>query len=97
LKVLKDCEPSCQGTEFPVTVTGNNPQPHDFTLQQGIHPFQLVTLGPGSFTVHESVPPGFSTPIVDGACVPTPGSPEGTATISAGQTLTCNILNHPNG
>ena len=46
----------------PIQLTGNNPQPSSFSLQDG--QTQAVILGPGSYTVHESPvgspPPTFS-------------------------------------
>ena len=93
LRITKMCSPidfsSCVGVEFPITVTGNNPQPRDFTVQLSFNSptiTRVVTLGPGSFTVTESVPPGFVTPIFVGNC---------DGTISAGQSLTCTIINAP--
>jgi hypothetical protein len=56
----------CGRTEFPITVTGNNPQPSSSTLRN--EQCQYVKLGPGSYTVHESVPRGFFTPRFTGDC-----------------------------
>src|SRR4051812_27148412 len=41
--------PNSISTTFPITVTGNNPQPSSFALS-AISP-QIVTLGPGPFAV----------------------------------------------
>ncbi|HEY6884034.1 MAG TPA: hypothetical protein VI278_08365 [Nitrososphaeraceae archaeon] len=85
--------------EFPITATGNNlVRPSSFSLSIGES--QTVTLGPGSFTIHESVPGEFFNPVWEGNCVqsggsPASGSPDATVTISAGQTLHCTILNRP--
>ena len=38
-----------EAAAFEITVTGNNPQPQDFTLRGGES--QSVTLGPGSFVI----------------------------------------------
>jgi hypothetical protein len=77
---------------FSITVTGTNPQPSSFTLSGGGH--QAVTLGPGSFTVHESNPGSFQI-FFQGDCTRVDGvfSGDATDTISAGQTLTCTIIN----
>jgi hypothetical protein len=81
----------CSGVTFSITVTGNNPvTPSSFTLQNG--QTQDVTLGPGSFTVHEAPMPGFIRSS-EGDCKQMPGSSDATGTISAGQTLHCAILN----
>jgi hypothetical protein len=90
LQVAKICNPSCKFTEFGITVMGNNAQPSSFNIGDG--QTQAVTLGPGSFTVHEDSS-GF-TPTFTGDCTQTaPGSFEATGTISAGQTLHCTITN----
>jgi hypothetical protein len=90
LRILKDCSLGCPGTAFPITVTGNNPQPSSFILAN-IH-FKDVTLGPGTFTVHESLPRGFLPPSFVGDCKQT-GPLDATGTISAGQNLGCLIIN----
>jgi hypothetical protein len=91
LLISKVCsDVSCPGATFPITVAGNNPQPSSFTLIQG--QTQPVTLGSGSFTIHEDSPE--SVPTFTGDCKQTePGSPDATGTISAGQTLHCTIDN----
>jgi Sec-independent protein translocase protein TatA len=93
LSITKTCGPvdevTCVSVEFPITVTGNNPQPRDFTVQLSFSSptvTRVVTLDPGSFRVTESVPQGFSPPIFEGNC---------DGTISAGQSLTCTIRNQP--
>jgi hypothetical protein len=94
LNIRKICVPPCPGATFPITVTGTNPViPPSFTLSAG--QTQVVTLGPGTFTVTESVPAGFLNPAFVGACLNNPptGSPTGTGTIIAGQTKNCDILN----
>jgi hypothetical protein len=51
-------------------------------------------MGPGAFTVTESVPAGFIVDDFLDACTQTAtGLNEATGTISAGQTLTCTIEN----
>ena len=94
LNIVKDCSEPCPSATFPITVTGNSPVP-PFSLSDGES--QAVTLSPGSFTVHESVPSGFATPNFEGGCRQTPGTSDATGTISAGQTLTCTIVNISNG
>jgi hypothetical protein len=91
LQITKVCRPSCP-LPFSITVTGNNPKPSTFTLAQGES--QPVTLGPGSFTVHESNPDSFQI-FFQGDCTRVDGLFSGDATgiISAGQTLTCTIIN----
>src|SRR5207248_1724672 len=74
LIITKICNPfgnfaTCEATTFPITVTDNNPQPSSFSLGHGES--QTVTLGPGSFTVHESVPAGFEPPGFTQDCVQT--------------------------
>jgi hypothetical protein len=97
LIITKICNPfgdfaTCEATTFPITVTDNNPQPSSFSLSHGES--QTVTLGPGSFTVHESVPTDFEPPGFTGDCVQTARrSPDATGTISAGETLHCTITN----
>jgi cytoskeletal protein RodZ len=100
LTITKMCSPvdfnSCVGVEFPITVTGNNPvTPSSFSLSHGES--QTVTLGPGSFTVHESLPSSqaFFPPGFRGDCMQIDDSPDATGTISAGQSLTCTITNIP--
>jgi hypothetical protein len=93
-------EAICLGTpplEFPITVTGNNPQQSSFSLSDGES--QAVTLGPGTFRVTETlsgVPPILSIviPTFTGDCKQTsPDSFDATGTISAGQILHCTITN----
>jgi hypothetical protein len=85
LSITKVCIGSvCPGAKFDIAVSGNNPQPHFFSLQNG--QTQDVTLGPGSFTVTEGITPLRTT--FTGDC-----SEDGTGTISAGQTLHCTITN----
>ena len=65
-------------TAFPITVTGNNPQPSSFHL--ATFKSQIVSLGPGSFAVTQDtngIPPYYI-----GDCK---------GTISAGQNLKCSI------
>ena len=72
IECISQCNP---GTTFPITVTGNNPQPSSFILAGE----QPVKIGPGSFAVSAdiNVPHSFS-----GDCK---------GAISAGQMLTCTI------
>jgi hypothetical protein len=89
LEITKDC--SCLATGgFPITVTGNNPQPSSLSIPRG--QTQSVTLGPGSFTVTESQT-GFATTFTGDCTQTAPGSFEATGTISAGQTLHCTVIN----
>jgi hypothetical protein len=93
LIITKSCEEVCPGEEFPITfTTGNNPQPSSFTLRDGES--RAVTLGPGSFTVHESNLESGGV-FFQGDCtqVDGPFSGDATGTISAGQTLTCTVIN----
>jgi hypothetical protein len=96
LEITKECllGGPCSGVMFSITVfTGNNIA-SSFTLQNGQH--QNVELRPGSFTVHESLPEGFTTPDFLEDCKRTgPDSSDATGTISAGQTLHCIIVNFP--
>jgi hypothetical protein len=86
LFITKLC-PGCAGLTQPtITVTGNNPQPPSFNIDVGVT--RVVTLRPGSFTITESLPPGFSAPTFSGDCTTSTG------TISAGQALSCIITNH---
>ena len=53
-------------------------------------------IGPRFFTVHESVPTRFHTPIFIGDCKQiAPRSNSATGNITAGQTLNCFINNFP--
>jgi hypothetical protein len=96
LEVTKICtlSRSCLGgfVTFSITVTGTPPvTPSSFTLVDG--QTQAVTLGPGSFTVHEAFESGFIRSF-EGDCMQTGfNSPDATGTISAGQTLHCTIHN----
>ena len=82
--------------DMSIIVEGNNPQPSSFSFNP---PFsQLVTLGPGSFTITESTTSLPFTTRVSGDC--SLASPPGLSqtftiigTISAGQNLICNIVN----
>ena len=81
-----------QSFAFSIQITGNNPQPSTFTLTPDTS--QLVTLGPGTFTIVESATFPITSVTFSGACMQTaPGSLEATGTISAGQHLTCTITN----
>jgi hypothetical protein len=83
-----------------IIVEGNNPRPSSFSLPGALSSFsQLVTLGPGSFTITQSSRFPFRTESVSGDC--SLASPDGglhqtftfNGTISAGQHLTCRIVN----
>jgi hypothetical protein len=91
LEVSKVCDPSCPGITFRIMVTDNNPQPDDFTLRD--RQTQPVILGPGSFTITESIPGPFFVTFTGDCTQTAPGSPHATGTISAGQTLHCSITN----
>ena len=73
IECISQCNP---GTTFPITVTGNNPQPSSFILAGE----QPVKIGSGSFAVSAdtNVPHSFS-----GDCK---------GAISAGQTIGCFII-----
>jgi hypothetical protein len=73
---------SCRMNEFDIIVTGNNPQPQNIGIFGSGS--RSVTLGPGSFTITELLTPGF---------LPGSFSDDCTGTISAGQHLTCTVLN----
>jgi hypothetical protein len=96
LEVTKICTLSraCLGgaITFSITVTGTPPvTPSSFTLVDG--QTQAVTLGPGSFTVHEASESGVIRSF-EGDCTQTGfNSNDATGTISAGQTLHCTIHN----
>jgi hypothetical protein len=92
LVIAKNCLSACPGVRFSITVTGNNPQPSSFTITRG--QAVIVTLGPGSFTVTESVPTGFFPPRFAADCVqPDVAKPTAIGTIGAGQALLCIIAN----
>jgi hypothetical protein len=78
---------------FTITVTGNNPQPSTFVLQNGDN--QLVTLGPGSYTVKETQPPGFISSFAGDCMRVFERNATATGAISAGQHQTCTITNMP--
>jgi hypothetical protein len=82
------CDPNFH---FPIEVTGNNPQPRTFVLTPDSS--QLVTLGPGTYTITEGQLPGV--PIVasfSDKCIQS-GLFNATGTISAGENQTCTINN----
>ena len=79
---------------FTIQITGNNnPQPSTFIITGGSS--QLVTLGPGTFTIVESAPFAITTTTFSGDCMQTAPAPapKATGTISVGQHLTCTITN----
>jgi hypothetical protein len=93
LIITKSCEEVCPGEEFPITfTTSNNPQPPLVLLRDGES--QAVTLGPGRFTIHESNLESGGV-FFQGDCTPVDGpfSGDATGTISAGETLTCTVIN----
>ena len=73
--------PGSISTTFPITVTGNNPQPSSFALS-AISP-QIVTLGPGPFAVFTDTSVSLYY------------SKDCKGTISAGQNLPCLITTVP--
>ena len=94
LQISKHCDPSCSSNlVFPIAVTGNNPEPSSFPLRNGES--QTVTLGPGSFTVTETLPIDFQISF-SGDCKKD-GPTSASGIISTGQTLTCTIMNHLQG
>jgi hypothetical protein len=89
-------------SSFDIEVTGNNPNPSQFTSSGPDDPV-IVTLGAGSYIVEEVLPP-FPTPptdiIVDRMTTFGPDCTEdpnddtrATGTIAAGESQTCNIVN----
>jgi hypothetical protein len=81
------CDPNFH---FPIEVRGNNPQPSTFVLTPGTSQ-QLVTLGPGTYTITEGQPP--RVPIAatfSGKCIQS-GLFTANGTISAGENQTCTI------
>jgi len=74
IECISQCNP---GTTFPITVTGNNPQPSSFILAGE----QPVKIGPGSFAVSPTSN-NQQSPNYSGDCK---------GTISAGQNLKCSI------
>jgi hypothetical protein len=92
LEIFKYCAPSCPDTEFHITLTGNSPvTPPSFNIGDGGR--QTVTLGSGTFTIHEVPTAGFSPSFEDG-CMQSGSPGEATGTISAGQTVRCIITNN---
>ena len=73
--------PGSISTTFPITVTGNNPQPSSFALSAE-NP-QIVTLGPGPFAVSTDISVSLYY------------SKDCKGTISAGQNLQCLITTVP--
>jgi hypothetical protein len=105
LLVKKVCErfqipppqPPCFGPSrlhFSIQITGNNPQPSTSTLTPDTSDSsqQLVTLGPGTFTIVESAAFPIRSATFSGDCTQT-GAFAATVTISVGQHLTCTITN----
>jgi hypothetical protein len=91
LTITKLCTQPCPD-QFSITVTGNNPQPSSFTLEN--RDTRSVSLGPGTFTVTETPVAGFFAPLFTIDCHQVaPGSNSAAGTISAGQTLGCTIIN----
>jgi hypothetical protein len=87
-------QPPCSNPQprFSIQITGNNPHPSTFIITGDSS--QLVTLGPGTFTIVESATFTIFNPTFSGDCMQTaPGSTEATGTISVGQHLTCTITN----
>jgi hypothetical protein len=93
LLVTKICT-NCPGpVPFTIQITGNNnAKPSTFVLTVISSSSQLVTLGPGTFTIVESSP-GLDDATFSGDCAGV-GFGSATVTISAGQRLTCTITNH---
>ena len=97
LFVRKVCVVSGAGTPctgnppFSIQISGLFPQPSTFTLRPGSS--QLVTLGPGTFTIVESAPFSIFSTTFSGDCRQTGSTREATVTISAGEQLTCTITN----
>jgi hypothetical protein len=80
----------CNPVPFSIQITGNNPQPSTFTLTPDSS--QLVTLGPGTFTMFERATFTIVSATFSGDCMKTAPT-EATGTISVGQHLTCTITN----
>jgi hypothetical protein len=82
------CDPNFH---FPIQVTGNNPQPSTFVLTPDSS--QLVTLGPGTYTITEGQPPRVPiSATFSGKCIQS-GLFTASGTISAGENQTCMINN----
>ena len=87
LIVTKKCAPAdrpCRPQGFEITVSGNNPSPSTVHDDGTGTP---VTLGPGSYTVSETPPTGFSVSF-SGDC-----APNGSGNINAGETKKCTVTN----
>jgi hypothetical protein len=85
------CDPNFH---FPIVVRGNNnPQPQPSTFDLTPDSSQLVTLGPGTYTITEGTSAGVPiTATFSGNCMQS-GLLSATGTISAGEDQTCTIHN----
>jgi hypothetical protein len=84
IKIVASNATNTTASNFTMHVTGNNPTPANFA---GSTSGTTVTLGPGTFNVTETLPAGsFFTTTTTGDC---------SGTITAGQHLSCTIINTP--
>jgi hypothetical protein len=81
------CDPNFH---FPIEVRGNNPQPSTFGLTPDSSQ-QLVTLGPGTYTITEGQPPRVPIAATFSANCIQSGLFTASGTISAGENQTCTI------
>ena len=91
-------------SDFQITVAGNNPDPSSFA---GSETPEVVSIGPGDYTVSETRPDTsalqqeLNTPVVNfgetfsvsGDCIQNQAEDTATGTIAAGQSQECNVLN----
>ncbi|MEK7425348.1 MAG: hypothetical protein AAB131_16080, partial [Actinomycetota bacterium] len=86
LKVIKHVINDNGGTkvaaDFPIAVSGNNPNPTSFNGQES--PGTTVEIYPGSYNVTETVDPGYAASY----------STDCTGSIASGQTKTCVVTNN---
>jgi len=95
-KFIVNCPEPCQfdASDFNIQVTGNNPSPSSF---QGSDKGTTVTIGPGKYTVSETLPSGDNTFFLAkfaGDCQKDDDNPSATGNIKAGETQECTINNN---
>jgi hypothetical protein len=81
--------PCLPTTQFPITVTGNNPRPYSLVLADG--GTQLVMLRPVTYAISEQAPSNFVA-IFSGNCIQV-GPFEAMGIIMANEHQTCTISN----
>jgi hypothetical protein len=81
--------PCLPTTQFPITVTGNNPRPYSLVLADG--GTQLVMLRPVTYAISEQAPSNFVA-IFSGNCIQV-GPFEARGIIMANEHQTCTISN----